>query len=186
MVRDKAFIRFLVVFFGAFLALYFGTLWLCGLAVPGGSYSLFVNKYLDIAGWMRTALIGSSKGILFAWGTETVRVDEYILQSLSGKGIRLVYSCLGFGVMSFWAAYVIASSGNITKKLAWGVGGVLAIFVINALRISLVLQAAEMGKRFPFGWDHHTWFNIVAYLFILGMIFLHHRSSLREDGLERG
>jgi exosortase/archaeosortase family protein len=195
MLKDKPFLRFLAVFFGIFLLLYFGALWLSGLAVPGGSYSSFVDHYLDIAAWMRSALIGSAKWFLSFWGTATFREDEYILRSDSGKAIRLVYSCLGFGVMSFWAAYAIASAGSIKRKAAWLFGGLLLIFLINALRIALVLQAAEKGKRFPFGWDHHTWFNITAYFLILLLIFLHHRfsekmehkrSSLRKDEWEHG
>ena len=171
MLKDKAFLKFLLIFFGVFLLCYYGAMLLSGLAVPGGSYSPFVEKYFNIASWMRTALINSSKWLLSLTGTESFRADEYVLRSASGKAIRLVYSCLGFGVMSFWTAYIISSHAFWKKKLLWLIAGLAALFIINALRLALVLKAADKGWNFPFGWDHHTWFNIVAYLFIFAMIF---------------
>ncbi|MEJ7610048.1 MAG: exosortase/archaeosortase family protein [Ferruginibacter sp.] len=170
---DKTFLRFIIVFTAVFLLCYFGALFFTGLAVPGGNYSPFVDKYFDVAAVLRTALIYFSKWVLGIFGTETYRADEYVLRAVSGKGIRLVYSCLGFGVMSFWAAYSVAMSGNWMNKAKWLAGGLLIIFFINTARISLVLQAANRGWDFPFGWDHHTWFNIVSYIFILLMIFWH-------------
>ncbi len=179
MLKDKRFIKFLVIFFSVFSALYYGTLFLVGLAVPGGNYSPFIDKYFDIASYLRTTLMHSSKQLLTLFGTETFRTDEYVLRAASGKGIRLVYSCLGFGVMNFWIAYTIAMSGKLKFRLLWLAGGLLLIFIINVTRISLVLKAANSGWQFPFGWDHHTWFNIVSYIFILLLIFWHHRVSTK-------
>ena len=179
---DKTFLRFSIVFIAVFLLCYYGALFFTGMAVPGGNYSPFIDKYFDIAGFMRTALINASKMLLGIFGTETYRADEYVLRSFSGKGIRLVYSCLGFGVMSFWIAYAVAMSGKILGKLKWLLGGLAIIFIINTVRISLVLQAANKGWEFPFGWDHHTWFNIVSYIFILLLIFWHqHLTSKNTD-----
>jgi exosortase/archaeosortase family protein len=93
-----------------------------------------------------------------------------------GEGVRMVYSCIGYGVMSFWAAFIIANRGSWKKKTAWIAGGLTAIFLINVLRLSLLLLAAQKHWAIPFGWDHHTWFNIVAYSFIFGMIYFYDRS----------
>jgi len=175
MFESKSFIRFIIVFTAVFLLCYFGALMLTGLAVPGEYYSPFGAKYLNIAAWMRSALILCSKGLLSLSGIHTIRVDEYILREVNGRGIRLVYSCLGFGIMSFWAAYIAATTGSVKHKLLWLFGGLLLIFVINVARISLVLKAANSDRQFPFGWDHHTWFSIIAYIFIVGLIFLHEK-----------
>ena len=176
---DKTFLRFILVFISVFLLCYFGALMVTGLAVPGDHYSAFIDKYFDIASFLRTALIISSKQLLAVFGTEAFRVNEYVLRAVSGKGIRLVYSCLGFGVMSFWIAYTIAMNGRLKYKLLWLAGGLLLIFIINVARISLVLKAANNGWPFPLGWDHHTWFNIVSYIFILLLIFWHQRVSTK-------
>ncbi len=166
------FVRFVVLFLGAFSICYYGIKFINGLAVPGGAYSPFVEKYFNIASWMRSALMYCSKGILSLMHTQAFREDDYILRSSSGQGIRLVYSCLGFAVLSFWTAYMIATPAKRWFKIAWMIGGLLALFLINAIRLSLVLKAADAGKTFPFGWDHHTWFNIAAYLFIFILIFI--------------
>lgn len=178
---DKTFIKFLIIFLGTFALCYYGLLFFTGLAVPGGAYSPFAEKYFNIASWMRSAIIYASKFLLSLWGTRTFRSDEYVLRSLSGKGIRIVYSCLGFGVMSFWAAYIAATPAAIKKKLLWLFIGLVALFIINIFRIALVLQAVEKGWHFPFGWDHHTWFNIVAYLFIFIMIFGYQQKTKNNE-----
>lgn len=151
------------------------------MAVPGNHYSSFIDKYFDIASWMRNALIGCSKLLCGIFGIQTFRFDEYVLRIINGPGIRLVYSCLGFGVLSFWAAYSIASAKTFKGALTWLIPGLLMIFFINVVRITLVLASALKGWSFPFGWDHHTWFNIVSYLFIFAMIFLHTKMQDRKQ-----
>ena len=178
----KIFFRFVIVFIAVFLLCYFGALLITGLAVPGAHYSSFIERYFNLAAWLRSALIICSKTLLSVFGITTFRADEYILREVNGRGIRLVYSCLGFGVMSFWTAYIIASADSWKRKLCWLPAGLLLIFIINVARISLVLQAANSDRQFPFGWDHHTWFNIIAYIFILGMIFLHERVVAKNNG----
>jgi hypothetical protein len=51
------------------------------------------------------------------------------------------------------------------------VGGVLALWAINVIRISMFLIAINNNSTMPFGIDHHTWFNIVAYGFILILMY---------------
>lgn len=168
---EKKFVRFVVIFIIVFLMCYYGTLFLTGIAVPGGMYSPFIEKYFNIAAWLRSSLILAAKAFLSFLGVQTIRVDDYVLRAVAGRGIRIVYACLGFGIMSFWTAYIIANIMPIQKKIIRLCGGLLFLWVLNVIRISLVLLAANKSWHFPFGWDHHTWFNIVAYLTIFAMIY---------------
>jgi exosortase/archaeosortase family protein len=177
---DKKFVRFVLLFIAVFLLFYYGTLFITGIAVPGGNYSPFIEKYFNIAAWLRSSLILSSKQFLSLLGTETIRSDEYVLRAVGGRGVRIVYACLGFGVMSFWFAYVIANMGSLLKKIIWVSGGLVLLWIINVVRISLVLLAGNKGWHFPFGWDHHTWFNIVAYMAIFAMIYFFEKSLKRK------
>lgn len=93
----------------------------------------------------------------------------------------MVYSCLGYGVTSFWLAFVFANTGSWKKKLLWMLGGALALLVINILRLAFVALASHKGWAYPLGWDHHTWFNIAAYGMIFLMIFFYDR-RLKVDG----
>lgn len=96
---------------------------------------------------------------------------------VGGSAVNLVYSCLGYGVTSFWLAFVFANTGSWKKKLAWMIGGAAVLYIINMVRISLVLLAASKGWKYPMGWDHHTWFNIAAYGGIFLMIWFYDKSG---------
>jgi exosortase/archaeosortase family protein len=180
---EKKFIHFAVIFITLFLVCYYGTLFLTGLAVPGGRYSPFVEKYLNVAAWLRSSLLIASKFLLSMFGIETIRINEYVIRKVGGSGVRIVYACLGFGVMSFWFAYIVANIASLQKKMIWVSGGLFFLWVLNVVRISLVLVAGNKGWHFPFGWDHHTWFNIVAYLAIFAMIYFFEK-SLKKDFIQ--
>jgi exosortase/archaeosortase family protein len=180
---EKKFVRFVAIFISVFLICYYGALFLTGITVPGGTYSSFVEKYFNIASWLRSSLILGAKAFLSILGTETIRVDDYVLKAVGGRGVRIVYSCLGFGVMSFWFAYIVANIASLKKKAVWVFGGLLFLWILNVVRISLVLLAGNKGWHFPFGWDHHTWFNIVAYMAIFAMIYFFEK-SLKKDFIQ--
>ena len=168
----NTFPQFILVFVLIFLLCYFGTLFITGLAIPGGIYSPFAETYFNLAAWLRTSLIEGTKLFVAFFKIETVRTNEYVLRIPQANGIRIVYSCLGFGVMSFWTAYIIATTAKKIKKIVWLFIGLLLIWIINVVRISMVLIAGKKGWKFPLGLDHHTWFNIIAYLAIFLMMFL--------------
>jgi exosortase/archaeosortase family protein len=85
-------------------------------------------------------------------------------------------------VYSFWIAFVAANKGKLSKKILWIVCGVLALWLINVIRITLFLTSINKGWPMPLGIDHHTWFNIFAYLLIFVMIWMYDRSFRRIDG----
>ncbi len=96
-------------------------------------------------------------------------------------GVNVVYSCLGYGVTSFWIAFVFANRGSWKRKLAWMIGGTLALWFINVLRLSLVMLANNNNWAIPFGWDHHTWFNIFAYVLIFLMIYVYDKNLKKQN-----
>lgn len=170
--KDKKFIQFLLKFLLLFALFYFGTLAVIGLAAPGGKHSPFVQNYLDYVSWIKQSILWGV-GKIVSWnGYETYVLPDFVIRIKNGAAVKVAMSCVGYGVYSFWAAYVIANDGGWIKKLAWVCGGLLLLWVINITRISLFLLAIQQGKQMPFGIDHHTWFNIVAYLAIFGMIVL--------------
>lgn len=114
-------------------------------------------------------------------GLSTFFSDKFTLKLMTGEGVRMVYSCIGYGVMSFWAAFVIANKGSWKKKTVWIISGLLALWLINVLRLSLLLLADKNDWSFPLGWDHHTWFNIVAYACIFAMIYFYDRSMKKTS-----
>ncbi|MDB5200750.1 MAG: hypothetical protein JWQ27_159 [Ferruginibacter sp.] len=177
--RDNSFAGFLVRFGLIFIVCYYGSLAVIGLSAPGKHYSPFVAEHLNFIGWIRASLLWGTGKLLSLFGIATFKLDDYVLRKVNGRGIRMVYECIGYGVMSFWIAFVGASEGPFKKRFIWIIGGLLAIWTINVIRLSLVLTAVNNNWSFPLGLDHHTWFNIVAYLFIFGMIFLFNKKGNR-------
>lgn len=166
------FYKFLFFFLSLFTLIYFGFQFISGLAVEGGNYSPFVAKYFNIASWVRQALIFCTKQLVALLGINSYVENEYVLRAEGGAGIKLIYGCLGIGVYSFWIAYTVASTYNFLKKISWLFVGLFILWTVNVLRISLVLISLKNNWVFPLGLDHHTWFNIVAYIFIFLLIFL--------------
>jgi len=163
---------YLIKFIGAFCVLYFGTIAVEGLAAPEGKYySSFIDKYLDYVSWLRSSLTHGTRLLVSVFGYHTDFLSPTVLQVKGGRGINVGYDCLGYGVISFWIAFVFANTGSWKKKAAWMLGGAMILWLINVLRISSVLIGANRNWKFPLGWDHHTWFNIAAYFSIFIMIY---------------
>jgi exosortase/archaeosortase family protein len=175
--KDRIFIRFVIKFLLVFCICYYGTLAIIGLSAPGGYYSAFVDKYLDYVSWLRSGLLHGSAFLLSLFGADTYKASEYTLQMVNGRGINIVYECIGYGIMSFWIAFVNASAGSYKKKLFWLITGLTFFFILNITRLSLVLVAINKNWPMPLGWNHHTWFNIVAYMVIFLLMFLYNRHA---------
>lgn len=170
-------LRFIIKFFLIFALCYYGTKAIIGLAAPGRYYSYFVDRYLDYVSWIKSELIIGSQLLLSLFGIDTYRVDPFILRIVKGTGVTIAYDCVGYGVFSFWIAFVIASADNFKKKIGWLIGGLLLLNFINIIRISLLLVALNKKWPMPLGIDHHTWFNIISYLCIFIMMYFFSKPS---------
>ena len=94
----------------------------------------------------------------------------FVARINNSNAVLIAYDCVGYGVYSFWLAYVLSNSFNWKTKLFASVAGLLLLWIINVIRISLVLLAPYKGWPMPFGLDHHTLFNIAAFTTIVIMI----------------
>lgn len=185
--RNRSFLMYLIKFAAYFCLFYFGTLAVIGLSTPGNYYISFVERFFDFITPLRNLLLTGSKLFLLLLGYSSSIKSDYILSMDGGGSIRMVYSCIGYGVMSFWMAFTLANNGTWKKKLAWILAGLSALLFINILRLSLLLLSLNKHWSIPFGWDHHTWFNIAAYLLIFFMIYLYDRSGKkRTKQIHRG
>ena len=161
--------------------LYYGTIAWIGIAAPGGIYSPFVEKYLDYVSWIKLSLMHSTKFYLSLFNIDTYFAPGFIVRYFNGKGILIAMDCVGYGVYSFWLAYVIANPGTMKRKLFWSLGGVFLLWFINSLRIALFLVAINKEWPMPLDLDHHTWFNIFAYLAIFTMMYFFEKNVKRNS-----
>ena len=128
-------------------------------------------------------MLYGTKVLLSLFGVQTYYASEFNIRMVNGRGIMIVYECVGYGVMSFWIAFIVASDGSFKKKIVWVISGLLIFWLLNICRLGLLLVATNKGWPIPLGWDHHTWFNIVAYIAILIMMYFFQRTM--RPGEER-
>ena len=114
------------------------------------------------------------------FGYQTYLRDAYHITMLNGNGVHLVYACLGYGLLSFWIAFIFANQSSILKTVAWMLGGCFFIWLINVARISLVLVSSNEKWTNSFSMEQHTLFNVVVYVSIFLMIWVFQRSEKRS------
>lgn len=174
---DNNFTGFVVRFLVLFAIFYYGTLALIGIAAPGGYYSPFVQHYFDYVSWIKISLMKGVSFLLNLFDISTTHEPGFIVRMEHKRGVIIAYDCVGYGVYSFWAAFVLAIKTALKKKLFWLTGGIFLLWLINTLRISLFLVSINRGWAMPFNMDHHTLFNITAYTAILLMMWLFDRNT---------
>jgi exosortase/archaeosortase family protein len=160
--RDSP-VRFLLVFLGLFLLFYYFNNFFFSVTSHGDHYIPFIDEHLNYIRWFRHLLLFISKTIINWLGYDAINNDYQLLVASHGT-IDVVYSCLGLGIMSFFAAFVIAYPKRPKLKLVFLLVGLICIQVLNVLRF--VLLAVLWNKRPGLILDHHTIFNIVIYIII--------------------
>lgn len=174
------FIKYLLKFLLTFCILYYGTIAMIGITSPGGYYSAFADQYLDYVSLLRWLLLHSAGNLLQLMGFDIYLKDVYTIKLQNGSGVHVGYDCIGYGVMIFWAAFIFANQLSVVRKIKWMLGGLLLIFVINVIRITLMLMAVNQHWKSPFNLDNHTWFNIAAYIAIFTMMWFFDRAQKRH------
>jgi exosortase/archaeosortase family protein len=169
---------FIVKFVVLFAVLYGFNVLFIGITTPGGmGYSPFLDQHLNYIAWWRNLILHSSSILGHAFSLNSYVEEPFLLKTPAGARVRMVYSCIGYGVTSFWLAFVLANDGRWRKKLTWCLGGITAIFVLNSFRVMLLLMAIQNHWAANRWMDHHAMFNIVVYILIFVMIFFYTRNS---------
>lgn len=157
--------HFLLLFVLIFGLLYGFNLLCIGLTVPGGIYNRFLDNHLNyIEGW-RMAYLSLTKFILELLDYQPIITDSRLTVPGSG-GFRIVYTCLGYGLLSFFCAFVLAYPIALKQKTCFLFLGISSILLLNTCRLTVL---ACCYQYFP-GWlrlNHHDLFNISIYLIIL-------------------
>lgn len=183
--KNKRLWIYLVKFLGIFCLCYFGTLAIIGLAAPGGYHSPFIEKNLDYVRWLKLSLLKGTELMLSLFNISSHTEPGFRQRIDGGLSIIIAMDCVGYGVYSFWIAFVAANQGTFFKKAIWILAGLIALWVINVIRISLFLVAINEGRSMPLGLDHHTWFNLLAYTLIFIMIWLYDKAFKQKLSLNQ-
>ena len=180
-ITQNIYLRFPIRFFGLYLPLEIIYYVVISASHPNGKlYSLFVTQYLNIMNGIRNILIGISQLVLSVFNYSTTRYAEHGLMINTGGKVSVNNACLGYSIMAFWLAFIFANDGTWKMKAKWILTGLLAITIINVGRIVFLLIALNKKWSLFYSIDHHSAFNIVAYLFIFGLMYVFIRSRREE------
>ncbi len=164
----------LIFFFSIF---YYGTEFWIGLTAKGGMYSVFCDEYLNYIKWLRVFILKGSGIICNAFGYNTTLEKTTSLRIIGGIKVNMVYSCIGFGVLSSWAAYVLAFPSNFKRKIVWLFSGTAIILFINMIRVAGLLMLINKTKNIHSFPNHHTVFNVVAYAIVVLLIYFYSKDN---------
>ena len=177
---NKDFLRYVFILLIVYAVLDYGTYAFIGVTSPNGKYYIsFFDKYLNYVNLLRFIILSISQFWMSVLGYETNLQDAYTLKVANGASVRLVYSCLGYGVISFWIAFIAANKANIYFKIKWLLIGIFFILFSNTIRISVLLVAHENKWPKVFDIDHHTVYNIINYALLIILIFIFQKQLLK-------
>ena len=171
-------LRFVFSFIVLFLIFYFFNLFYFGITVPGSHYSPFLAHYLNYIQGLRWLLLNVSTGLLNLVGFTAI-CNNYELLVAGHTTIQVVYSCLGLGVISFFAAFVLAFPKPLKRKIIFIIAGIFVIELLNVIRFMLLVLfwTKDDSKMI----DHHTIFNIIIYIIVAISLYFWVKSPNGEN-----
>lgn len=169
---NKKAIKFVIALFILYILFSQGNLFMNSVMTPGSRfYNAYIADHFDYIQGLKTALIVPAVWIIKAFGFYAIH-NEMDVMVVAGPYLRVNYSCLGLGVMSFLAAFVLAFPAPWKSTFKMLVIGFIAIYVLNVLRIAGlgVLLGFFKSQRNNFTY-HHEIFNIIVYICIFAMLY---------------
>lgn len=167
----------------AFYILFRVVNWLMiGAIVPGGFYSSFVDHYLNYVTWVKISILQTAGWMAGLFGVDSYLSGNSHLQLVGSRRIFMAWSCCGLEIMSFWAAFALADTTDLRKKLLWCFGGLAFIWLINCMRVALLAVAVKNNWPQIGTIRHHDSFNLVAYGFVLLMMLYYYQKNKAQMG----
>jgi exosortase/archaeosortase family protein len=174
---EAFFIAKLVTLFSIF---YFGTEFWIGITAKGGLYIPFCDNYLNYVRGLRLLILNGASLICLVFGYKTTIIDTISLKIIGGYQVNMVYSCIGYGLLSCWAAFIIAYPSKKKRKLIWLLGGLIAIYFANIIRVAGLLIVVNKTKNVARFANHHEIFNAVAYSIIILLLYIYTKNEVKN------
>ncbi len=169
---DRKAITFVVMLFILYILFSQGNLFMNSVMTPGGTYyNAFIAEHFDYIQGLKTALIIPAVWIIKLFGFYAIH-NESDVMVVAGPYLRINYSCLGLGVMSFLTAFVLAFPASWKSTFKMLVIGLVTIYLLNICRIAGlgVLLGFFQSQRQNFTY-HHEIFNIIVYICIFTQLY---------------
>ena len=171
--------RFLISFLVLFFAFYGFNIGYIGITSPGGFYSPLLAENLNYIELWRNLYISVSAKILELMGY-TVHTSAISLKVQGHSGFRLVYSCLGYGIISCFSAFVLSFPKPLHSRLIFLFTGTTTIISLNLCRFILIPIVYDSNTTILSA-NHHDIFNGILYLVILLISYKWVNTSIAES-----
>ena len=162
-------VRFTVCFLALFICFYGFHLGFIGLSSAGGFYSKTLDRHFNY---------------IEAWRNFNIRTTAMILEYLEYKvtttssrlhvsgraGFIMVYSCLGYGIMSFVSAFVLSYPKPLVSRIKFLLLCLSTIQTFNIFRLTMIALFDQTS--FYFLPDHHVLYNTLLYILLSFFIFI--------------
>ncbi|WP_426328031.1 exosortase Y [Pedobacter sp. R-06] len=181
-------IKFIVALFILYILFSQANLFMNSVTSPDAKYyNATISTHFNYIQGLRTALIIPAVWIIKAFGFYAI-YNETDVMVVAGPYLRVNYSCLGLGVMSFLAAFVLAFPAPWKSTFKMLAIGILTIYILNVCRIAGlgVLLGFFESQRQNFTY-HHEIFNIIVYICIFTLLYFWIKKNTRKtDKIEVG
>ncbi|PWS26380.1 hypothetical protein DHW03_16495 [Pedobacter yonginense] len=170
---DKKALKFIISLFILYIFFSQGNLFMNSVLSPGSRfYNEFIAEHFNYIQGLKTALITCAVWIIKLFGFYVI-YNKSDVMVVAGPYLRVNYSCLGLGVMSFLTAFVLAFPASWKATFKMMAIGLITIFVLNVCRIAGlgVLLGFFESQRNNFTY-HHEIFNVIVYICIFVMLYL--------------
>ncbi len=177
---NRAAIRFVVVMVALYLLFSQGNLFMNSVFSEGGRFhNAYLATHFNYIQWIKSFLIDSGAGLIELFGYHVISNESDVL-IVGGPHLRVNYSCLGLGVLSFLLAFTLAFPAPIKSKLKLFIAATVLVFALNILRIAglALVMAVFESQRSNFVY-HHEIFNIIVYLFVFALLYFWIRKRTR-------
>ncbi len=166
-------LRFLVALIGVYLFIYFVHQF---YILPDGRLDDFLNHVLGVVSHQTLQTCGVESSLKI---TAYVPISSYAVFLGNRAAVYIGYNCNGFLLYVLFACFILLSAGNWWQKLAFVSMGIIAIFILNIIRIIALLYTLAIRPDL-FDINHHYLFSFVVY----GFIFLMWRYWLQKYAIK--
>jgi len=176
--RYKPQLVYLLKVVAIYLIIFWGFQFFAGITSETGRfYFKWIDEHLDIIAGFREFLLQSSAMLLALFSYDTY-VEGYFFGIENGRGVKLVYGCLGIEVLAAHTALVAAYPAALTKKIKYLIGGLIMINLLNILRISGLTLAYNHRQDGLFNFiNQHDLFNLIVFGLVLILYFFYVRNA---------
>jgi len=153
-----------------------------GLTISGGKFdSQFLAEHFDFISAFRKFLLWGGVQFASLLGYPSGYTD-YTLYVRDGSAVRMVYSCLGFSLMSAYAALILAWPTKWLYRITSLIFGTIIIIALNMIRLGGLAVLYTTGHYGFFEYiNHHDLFNIIVLVVVFLMFTLHIKYSEKKE-----